>query len=188
LAAPLVVNGERAPFFRCGRLRQRSGVIPTAVGYSPLVALGDWVEFPNIFIPESERPFVHLAQAIQENRNVDFLISILVFERLEPAMEKGVFYAVDQIRNNTFESKSKSLLAFVREPEIKAHNLSYFVNFTFSEIFINKTVSDAIDRLRIDANDLLTNEPIAHLIPHHRSGYTLGENSLVSPLKYKRRR
>jgi hypothetical protein len=55
-------------------------------------------------------------------------------------------------------------------------------------MFINKTVSDAINRLRIDANNFLTNKPIAHIIPHHRSGYTLEEDSFVSQRKYKRRR
>jgi hypothetical protein len=32
----------------------------------------------------------------------------------------------------------------------------------------------------------LTNKPIAHFIPHHRSGYTFSENPYVSHLKYKR--
>jgi hypothetical protein len=58
-------------------------------------ALSDRLKFPNIFVPENERTFVHLAKAIQEYRNIDFLIFILVFEWLEAAMEKGVFYAVN---------------------------------------------------------------------------------------------
>ena len=45
---------------------------------SPLVALLDRLKFPNIFVPENEQTFVHLAKAIQEYRNIEFLIFILV--------------------------------------------------------------------------------------------------------------
>jgi hypothetical protein len=64
-------------------------------GYSPPVTLGGRLKFPNIFVPENGRTFVHLAQAVQEYRNIDVLIFILVFEWLEAAMEKGVFYPID---------------------------------------------------------------------------------------------
>jgi hypothetical protein len=167
------------------RLRKEKRRHLEAIRSSPLLALSDRVKLPNIFVPENERTFVHLAQAIQEDRNIDVLIFILVFEWLEPAVKKGVFYAVNQIGNYTVQSKSKSLFVFLREFKAKSNNLSYFVNFTFSKIFINETVSDAVNRLRIDANNFLTNKPIAHVIPHHRSGYTLGEDSFVSGLKYK---
>jgi hypothetical protein len=140
--------------------------------YSPLVALGDRLQFADIFVPECKQTFVHLAQAVQEYRNIDFLIVILIFEGLEPSVEESVFYAVNQIRNNPFQPESKSLFALIRKPVIKPNNLSDLVNVTFPQIFIDETISDAIDWLRVDANDLLTNIPIAHLIPHHRSGYT----------------
>jgi len=94
----------------------------------------------------------------------------LVFERLESAAKKGVFDTIYQIGNNSFESKRKPLFASLSKPKIKRDNLSNLVNFTFPEIFVNKTVSDAVYWLRIDANDLLTHVPIAHFIPHHRSG------------------
>ena len=66
-----------------------------ALKCSPPLALSGRFKFPNIFVPENERTFVHLAQAIQEYRDIEFLILILVFEWLESAVEKGVFYAVD---------------------------------------------------------------------------------------------
>jgi hypothetical protein len=63
---------------------------------------GDSLEFAAIFILQSKRTLVHLAQAVQEYGDVDFLIVVLVFQRFEPAMEKRVFYAIDQIRDNAF--------------------------------------------------------------------------------------
>jgi hypothetical protein len=185
---PFGISGKPRRSAGAGDRGERSGVFSKAVGYSPRGALGDRLQFPNIFIPESKRTFVHLAQAIQEYRNIDVMFFILVFEWLEAAMEKSVFYAVDQIRNYTFQPKGESFFAFLREFEIKSNNLSYFIDFTFSEIFINKTVSDAVNRLRVDANNFLTNKPIAHIIPHHRSGYTLGKDFFVSQAKYKGRR
>jgi hypothetical protein len=161
-----------------------SGIIRWAL-ISAAYASGGRLEFPNVFIPESKQAFVHLTQAVEEYRNIDFQIFILVFERLEPAMEKGVFYAVDQIWKNTIEPKRNPLFALGWEFKIESNDFSYFVNFTFSEIFIDETVSNAVNRLCIDANYLLADIPIAHLIPHHRSGYTLGENSFVFRLKYR---
>jgi hypothetical protein len=185
-AAPLSRGASKERGLREERgLRKEKRRHLEAIRSSPLLALSDRLKLPNIFVPENERTFVHFAQAIQEYRNIDVLIFILVFEWLEPAVKKGVFYAVNQIGNYTVQSKSKSLFVFLRELEIKSNNLSYFVDFTFSKIFINKTISDAINRLRIDANNFLTNKPIAHIIPHHRSGYTLVEDSFVSGLKYK---
>jgi len=101
------------------------------------------------------------------------MIVIVVLKRFEPAMKKGVLYAVYQIWDNAFQSESKPLFAFLSESEAKAENLPDLIHLTFAQILIDETVSYAIDWLRIDANDLLTDIPIAHLIPHHRSGYTL---------------
>jgi hypothetical protein len=101
------------------------------------------------------------------------MVFILVFERLKSAVEKGVFYTIDEIGDDTFQSKGKSLLALLRKFEIESDNLSYFVGFPLSQILINKTIFNAVNRLRIHADDLLTHVPIAHLIPQHRSGYTV---------------
>jgi hypothetical protein len=84
---------RRSPVAR--RLRKEKRRHLEAVRSSPVLALSDRLKFPNILVPENERTFVHLAKAIQEYRNIDFLIFILVFKWLETAMEKGIFYAVD---------------------------------------------------------------------------------------------
>jgi len=76
----------------CG---EKSSVLSKAFRYSQLVALRDRLAFPNIFVPENERTLVHLAQAVQEYRNIDFLIFILVFEWLESTVEKCIFYAIN---------------------------------------------------------------------------------------------
>ena len=65
------------------------------------------------------KPSFTCAQTVQEYRNIDLLILILVFERFESAVEKSVLYAVDQIRNNTFQPESKSLFAFLSKSKIK---------------------------------------------------------------------
>ena len=69
---------------------QRGGAIPIL-----MLALNDRLEFEIIFIPESNHTLVHLAQAIKEYRNIDFMILVLVLKRLEPAVKKSIFYAVD---------------------------------------------------------------------------------------------
>jgi|ERR1700722_15436937 hypothetical protein len=88
-------GGEAAPFSHGAGIAQGEAASSRTVRSSPVLALSDRLKFPNIFVPENERTFVHLAKAIQEYRNIDFLIFILVFEWLEAAMEKGVFYAVN---------------------------------------------------------------------------------------------
>ena len=42
-------------------------------------ALGDGLEFPDIFVLESKQTFVHFAEAVYEYRDVDFLVFVLVF-------------------------------------------------------------------------------------------------------------
>jgi hypothetical protein len=98
------------------------------------------------------------------------MIFVLVFERLESAMKEGILYTVYQIRNNALQPERKPLFASLGESEIEGKNLSNLVNFAFPQIFVNKTVSYAVYWLRIDANNLLAHIPIAHFIPHHRSG------------------
>jgi hypothetical protein len=84
---------RRSPVARGLRKEKRRHL--EAVQSSPLLALSGRLKFPNIFVPENERTFVHLAKAIQEYRNIDFLIFIMVFKWFEAAVKKGVFYAVD---------------------------------------------------------------------------------------------
>ena len=84
---------RRSPVARGLREEKRRHL--EAVRSSPVLALSDRLKFPNIFVPENERTFVHLAKAIQEYRNIDFVIFIVIFEWLEAAVKKGVFYAVD---------------------------------------------------------------------------------------------
>ncbi len=137
-----------------------------------LPELGDRLQFPNIVFPEGENAFVHLAQAIQEYRNIDVLIYVFIFQRLESAMKEGIFYAIYRAWKYTLQSESKSLFAFVRESIIKSHNLPDFVKFTFCQIFVNKTVSHAINWLSVHTNDFLADVPIAHFSPHrHGSLY-----------------
>src|ERR1700722_17141945 len=88
-------RGATRAVSRAGRLRKRKRRRLEAVRSPPLLARGDGLEFPSIFVPENERTFVHLAKTVKKYRNIDFLIFILVFEWFEPAVEKGVFYAVD---------------------------------------------------------------------------------------------
>jgi hypothetical protein len=132
------------------------------------VALAQALQFADIFVSESNQTLVHLAQGVEEYRNIDLLVLVLVFQRLESAVKKGVFYALYQIWNNAFQPKSKSFFASVREPIDKPDNLANLVNFSFSQIFVNETVADAVDWLRVDANDLLAKVPIAHFSPHRR--------------------
>ncbi len=51
------------------------------------------LQFADIFVSESNQAFVHLAQDVQEYGNIDLLILVVMFQRLEPAVKKGVFYA-----------------------------------------------------------------------------------------------
>jgi hypothetical protein len=53
---------RRSPVAR--GLRKEKQRYLEAVRSSPPVALGERLEFPNIFVPENERTFVHLAQAV----------------------------------------------------------------------------------------------------------------------------
>src|SRR5271170_102644 len=92
---PFAASGKPRRSPAAGDCGRRSGGVSKPLDIPPLGALGEGLQFPNIFVPENERTFVHLAQAIQEYRNIDVLIFILVFEWLEAAMEKGVFYAVN---------------------------------------------------------------------------------------------
>ena len=98
-------------------------------------------------------------------------------------MKKRVLYTVYQIWDNALQPEREPLLALLRKSKTERENLSNLVSFPFLKIFVNKTVSDAVYRLRIDANDLLTHVPIAHFIPHHRSVYTLKASSFVAEFK-----
>src|SRR5262249_34277167 len=102
------------------------------------------------------------------------------FHRFEPAVKEGVFYSIYQIWNNAIESESKPFFASVNKSVIKSKNLSNPVDFTFSQIFVYETVSDAVDWLSVDANDLLSNIPIAHFSPQGRPVYTLSTGSFAS--------
>ncbi|HTZ66191.1 MAG TPA: hypothetical protein VMB83_01745 [Roseiarcus sp.] len=146
--------------------------------------LAQALQFTNIFVCESNQTVVHLAKGVHEYRNIDLLVLVLVFQWLESTVKKGVLYAVYQIWNNTLEPKGKPFFASVRELVIEPKNLSNPVDSTFSQIFVNKTVSDAVDWLGVDANDPLTHIPIAHFSPHHRPVYTLDAGSPASTFKY----
>jgi hypothetical protein len=154
--------------------------VTKAAGF--VAALAQALELTNIFVCESNQTVVHLAQGVHEYRNIDFQVLVLVFQRPESAVKKGVFYAIYKIWNNTFEPKSKPFFASICEPVIEPKNLSNPVDFTFSQIFVNETVSDAVDWLGVDANDPLTHIPIAHFSPHDRPVYTLDAGSPASDL------
>ena len=98
-------------------------------------------------------------------------------------MKKRILYTVYQIWDDALQPERNPLLAVLRESKTERENLSNLVNFTFFKIFVNKAVSDAVYRLRIDADDLLTHVPIAHFIPHHRSVYTLKASSFFAECK-----
>ena len=119
-------GGKRRPFLQLAsrpRNRRRStdraalgesGVAAKCADASRLIALIDRLKFANIFVSESRSAVVHLAQGIQENRNVDVQTFILVFAWLEPAMKKSVLYTVYQIWDNALQPERKPLLAFLR--------------------------------------------------------------------------
>jgi hypothetical protein len=86
---------RRKPRAHSGAANRGSEPAVKNESYLPRLALGGWLEFSNIFVPDNKGTFVHLAQAVQEYGNIDFPIFTLVFKWLEPAVEKGVFYAVD---------------------------------------------------------------------------------------------
>src|SRR5579863_4847255 len=133
---------------------------------SSSAALGERLEFADIFVPEREQAVVHLAQGVEKHRDVDVLVLVLIFQRLEPAVKKRVFYAIDQIGDNTFQPERKPFLALVGKSIVESQDFPDLVDLAFPKIFINEAISDAVDRLCIDAHDLLANMPIAHLIPH----------------------
>jgi hypothetical protein len=87
-------------------------------------------------------------------------------------VKKGIFDAVDQIWDNTVKPESKPFLALVGKSIVESQDLPDLIDLAFPKIFINKAIFNAVDRLCIDANDLLANMPIAHLIPHAAAAYT----------------
>jgi len=66
-------------------------------------------------------------------------------------VKEGVFNSVDQMRYNSVKSKGDSFLTFIGGYEFKHNNLSYFVDFSLSEMLVYKPVSQASDGQRIDA-------------------------------------
>jgi hypothetical protein len=173
-------DARPAPPARTGATVSRTSKAK-ARAISSAAALRKRLELANLFVPECEQAVVDLAQGVEKNRYVDGLIVVLIFQRLKPAVKKGVFHALYQIWNNTFQPEGKSFLALVGKSIIESQDLSDLVDLAFLEIFINEAISDAVDRLRINANDFLANVPIAHLIPHAAAAYTFVAGSFVFP-------
>jgi hypothetical protein len=130
-------------------------------------SLVDTLQFPRLFIRKMNEAAVHLAQIVEKDRDVDIFVFVARLERPEPAVKEGVLGPIDQMRDNPFQSKCKSFFAFIARDELKYQNLSDFVDFSLSEMLVDKAVSQAADGLSIDANDFLADIPIAHDI--HRS-------------------
>ncbi len=57
------VEGKTTPLL-AGRDRQEGAGSSRRGPVWALLARGDQLEFPNVFVPENERTFVHLAQAV----------------------------------------------------------------------------------------------------------------------------
>jgi hypothetical protein len=58
------VEGKAPPFSLGRRMRKKNRRRLEAAQSPPLLARGDGLEFPSIFVPENERTFVHLAKAV----------------------------------------------------------------------------------------------------------------------------
>lgn len=138
----------------------------------------DALEFGRLFIREPNEPAVHLAQAFEKDRNIDILVLVARLERSEPAVKKGVFGSVYQMRNDPCEPERKSFIALVPGNESKYKNLSDLIDLAFFKMLVNETISKARDWLSIDAHDLLANIPIAHFHSHSRLDLTLQKNGL----------
>ena len=108
---------------------------------------------------------VHLRQTGEKDRYIDVFV-VAWLKRTEPAVKEGVFDSVDQMRNNSIQSKCKSFPGFIARYEFEHQNLSDLIDFSFYKILVNKAVSQARNGLRIHADDLLTDIPVTHVIPH----------------------
>jgi hypothetical protein len=135
----------------------------------------DMLKFARLFFAKRYQAIVDLIQILKKYGNINILVDVIGFHRPKPAMKEGVFGPCYQFGNNPFQPKSKSFIAFIVTYESKYHHFSDFVDSSLSEVFINKAVSDAANRLRIDADDLLANEPIAHFNSPARAGLYFGE-------------
>jgi hypothetical protein len=82
-------------------------------------------------------------------------------------VEEGILDSVDQMRDNSIQSKRKPFAEFIAGHEFKRQNLSDYIDFSLYEMLVDKAVSQARNGLRIDADDFLADIPIAHDI--HRS-------------------
>jgi hypothetical protein len=86
-------------------------------------------------------------------------------------VKEGVLGSVDQMRDNSIQSKRKPFAEFIAGHEFKRQNLSDFVDFSLYEMLVDKAVSQARNGLRIDADDLLTDIPVTHVIPRGPERY-----------------
>jgi hypothetical protein len=134
---------------------------------------------------------VHLSQTGEEDRYINVFV-LARLKRTKPTVKEGVFDSVNQMRNNSIQSKCKSFATVIAGYEFKHQNLSNCIDFSFCEVLVDKAVSQARNGLRIHADDLLTDIPITHVIPHGPESFYCRKRFVsflpyVSYLKYKRR-
>jgi hypothetical protein len=132
---------------------------------SPHPSRFDRLEFGRLSSRKSDEASVHLRQTVEKDRDIDIFV-VARLERPEPAVEEGILDSVDQMRENSIQSKRQPFADFIAGHEFKRQNLSDYIDFSLYEMLVDKAVSQARNGLRIDADDLLTDIPVTHVIPH----------------------